>query len=89
MLTIKRVPTVVSNYQDQEETASENSEAGCGSNCLGNCSLPGMCLAASVVKETLLEVVKCIFYFFRKYIVMISQIYVKQACLLSFGSITG
>ncbi|KAK9194439.1 hypothetical protein WN944_005146 [Citrus x changshan-huyou] len=40
MLTIKRVPTVVSNYQDQEETASENSEAGCGSNCLGNCSLP-------------------------------------------------
>lgn len=50
MLTIKRVPTVVSNYQDQDETASENSEAGCERNCFGKCCLPGMCLVASFVK---------------------------------------
>ncbi|KAJ3671623.1 hypothetical protein LUZ60_007702 [Juncus effusus] len=35
MLTIKRVPTVVSNYQ--EEAAVE--KAGCGRNCLGKCCL--------------------------------------------------
>ncbi|XP_077253184.1 GDP-L-galactose phosphorylase 1-like [Tasmannia lanceolata] len=34
MLTIKRVPTVVSNYQEDEETL------GCGRNCLGKCCLP-------------------------------------------------
>eukprot|EP00262_Sarcandra_glabra_P008211 TRINITY_DN2153_c0_g1_i1.p1 TRINITY_DN2153_c0_g1~~TRINITY_DN2153_c0_g1_i1.p1 ORF type:complete len:325 (-),score=45.08 TRINITY_DN2153_c0_g1_i1:624-1598(-) len=35
MLTIKRVPTVVSNYQE------EGSETlGCGRNCLGKCCLP-------------------------------------------------
>ncbi|PKA57466.1 GDP-L-galactose phosphorylase 1 [Apostasia shenzhenica] len=32
MLTIKRVPTVLSNYQEDA--------AGCGRNCLGNCCLP-------------------------------------------------
>ncbi|OVA01732.1 hypothetical protein BVC80_9071g63 [Macleaya cordata] len=36
MLTIKRVPTVVSNYQ--EDVAPEN--VGCGRNCLGKCCLP-------------------------------------------------
>ncbi|KAL6325952.1 hypothetical protein AAG906_038443 [Vitis piasezkii] len=35
MLTIKRVPTVVSNYQEE---ASES--LGCGRNCLGHCCLP-------------------------------------------------
>ncbi|KAL4180898.1 hypothetical protein AMTRI_Chr12g234660 [Amborella trichopoda] len=34
MLTIKRVPTVVSNYQEELENL------GCGRNCLGNCCLP-------------------------------------------------
>jgi hypothetical protein len=33
-LTIRRVPTVVSNYQ-------EDGAAGCGRNCLGDCCLPG------------------------------------------------
>jgi hypothetical protein len=33
-LTIRRVPTVVSNYQ-------EDAAAGCGRNCLGDCCLPG------------------------------------------------
>ncbi|XP_057970654.1 GDP-L-galactose phosphorylase 2-like [Malania oleifera] len=36
MLTIKKVATVVSNYQEE---ASE-SAAGCGRNCLGKCCLP-------------------------------------------------
>ncbi|KAG6720484.1 hypothetical protein I3842_03G065100 [Carya illinoinensis] len=37
MLKIKRVPTVVSNYQ--EDNISE-SASGCGRNCLGKCCLP-------------------------------------------------
>ncbi|XP_022846021.1 GDP-L-galactose phosphorylase 2-like [Olea europaea var. sylvestris] len=36
MLRIKRVPTVVSNYQKEE-----GEEGGCGRNCLRNCCLPG------------------------------------------------
>ncbi|XXG61719.1 hypothetical protein AAC387_Pa05g0258 [Persea americana] len=36
MLSIKRVPTVVSNYQSEEEK-----ESGCGRNCLGKCCLLG------------------------------------------------
>jgi hypothetical protein len=36
-LTIKRVPTVVSNYQDD----ADKPRAGCGRNCLGDCCLPG------------------------------------------------
>jgi hypothetical protein len=34
-LTIKRVPTVLSNYQE------EGGARGCGRNCLGDCCLPG------------------------------------------------
>lgn len=41
-LTIKRVPTVVSNYQeDAAATAGERPRAGCGRDCLGDCCLPG------------------------------------------------
>ncbi|GAV89546.1 hypothetical protein CFOL_v3_32960 [Cephalotus follicularis] len=36
MLTIKRVPTVVSNYQEE----SSEKVGGCGRNCLGQCCLP-------------------------------------------------
>lgn len=36
MLRIKRVPTVVSNYQKDE-----GEEGGCGRNCLRSCCLPG------------------------------------------------
>lgn len=40
-LTIKRVPTVVSNYQeDAAATAGERPRAGCGRDCLGDCCLP-------------------------------------------------
>ncbi|CAL4911267.1 unnamed protein product [Urochloa decumbens] len=35
-LTIRRVPTVVSNYQDD----ADKPRAGCGRNCLGDCCLP-------------------------------------------------
>ncbi|MCL7027535.1 hypothetical protein MKW94_014757 [Papaver nudicaule] len=37
MLTIKRVPTVVSNYQEDVSAAET---VGCGRNCLGKCCLP-------------------------------------------------
>lgn len=45
MLTIKRVPTVVSNYQegDSEDNTlvqSQTISVGCGRNCLGKCCLP-------------------------------------------------
>ncbi|XP_057522801.1 GDP-L-galactose phosphorylase 2-like [Amaranthus tricolor] len=36
-LTIKRVPTVLSNYQEEDGGAGEN--FGCGRNCLGKCCL--------------------------------------------------
>ncbi|KAL6993953.1 Phosphate metabolism transcription protein [Sarracenia purpurea var. burkii] len=44
MLTIKRVPTVVSNYQDDvsedSPIKSQTDAFGCGRNCLGMCCLP-------------------------------------------------
>ncbi|KAL6905502.1 hypothetical protein ACP4OV_003103 [Aristida adscensionis] len=40
-LTIRRVPTVVSNYQeDPAAAAADKPRAGCGRNCLGDCCLP-------------------------------------------------
>jgi len=40
-LTIKRIPTVLSNYQEEQEgNASSNAINGCGRNCLGKCCLP-------------------------------------------------
>uniref|UniRef100_A0A5B7B8Y0 GDP-D-glucose phosphorylase 1 n=1 Tax=Davidia involucrata TaxID=16924 RepID=A0A5B7B8Y0_DAVIN len=38
MLTIKRVATVVSNYQ--EDVSEDSQSLGCGRNCLGMCCLP-------------------------------------------------
>ncbi|KAJ6797286.1 GDP-L-galactose phosphorylase 1-like [Iris pallida] len=38
LLTIKRVPTVVSNYQEDAPAAAAG--GGCGRNCLGKCCLP-------------------------------------------------
>lgn len=46
MLRIKRVPTVVSNYQKEE-----GDEGGCGRNCLSNCCLPGAKLPLYVFKR--------------------------------------
>lgn len=49
MLRIKRVPTVVSNYQKEEaeETAARRG-CGCGRNCLNKCCIQGDCLIACV-----------------------------------------
>ncbi|XP_051126092.1 GDP-L-galactose phosphorylase 2-like [Andrographis paniculata] len=41
MLRIKRVPTVVSNYQKEDAEEGAGHAAGCGRNCLRNCCLPG------------------------------------------------
>ncbi|KAL1567002.1 Phosphate metabolism transcription protein [Salvia divinorum] len=45
MLRIKRVPTVVSNYQ------KEDSDEGCGRNCLRTCCLPGAKLPLYAFKK--------------------------------------
>ena len=41
MLKIKRVPTLVSNFQKEEAEEALARGAGCGRNCLRNCCLPG------------------------------------------------
>ncbi|KAK4416418.1 GDP-L-galactose phosphorylase 1 [Sesamum alatum] len=52
MLTIKRVPTVVSNYQENGSSEDLKSKAhGCGRNCLGNCCLPASNLPLYVFKN--------------------------------------
>ncbi|GMP65251.1 hypothetical protein CsSME_00026136 [Camellia sinensis var. sinensis] len=40
MLRIKRVPTVVSNYQKDESEEGARPSGGCGRNCLQKCCLP-------------------------------------------------
>ncbi|XP_062201864.1 GDP-L-galactose phosphorylase 2-like [Phragmites australis] len=39
-LTIRRVPTVVSNYQEDSSAGGDKPRGGCGRNCLGDCCLP-------------------------------------------------
>ncbi|KAJ8616766.1 hypothetical protein MRB53_036138 [Persea americana] len=46
MLSIKRVPTVLSNYQNEEENGG-----GCGRNCLGKCCLQGAKLPLYTFKK--------------------------------------
>ncbi|KAE8125497.1 hypothetical protein FH972_020298 [Carpinus fangiana] len=41
MLRIKRVPTVVSNYQKDESEEAARREGGCGRNCLNKCCIQG------------------------------------------------
>lgn len=43
MLRIKRVPTVVSNYQKDEAEEGARRVGGCGRNCLNQCCIPGIC----------------------------------------------
>ncbi|KAL5811765.1 hypothetical protein ACOSQ3_026715 [Xanthoceras sorbifolium] len=50
MLTIKRVPTVVSNYQEEEVV-------GCGRNCLGKCCLPVSKLPLYALKRERVDLV--------------------------------
>lgn len=43
MLRIKRVPTVVSNYQKEEAgEAARRVGGGCGRNCLKSCCIEGI-----------------------------------------------
>lgn len=52
MLRIKRVPTVVSNYQKEEgEEGSRHGAGGCGRNCLNKCCLPGSKLPLYAFKK--------------------------------------
>ncbi|PON41182.1 GDP-L-galactose/GDP-D-glucose phosphorylase [Parasponia andersonii] len=55
MLRIKRVPTVVSNYQKEE--AEEDRVGGCGRNCLRSCCIPGSKLPLYAYKK--LDKVAC------------------------------
>ncbi|RZC46189.1 hypothetical protein C5167_039139 [Papaver somniferum] len=48
MLRIKRVPTMVSNYQKDSE---EQQQVGCGRNCLRSCCLPGANLPLYTFKK--------------------------------------
>ncbi|KAG2244833.1 hypothetical protein Bca52824_093305 [Brassica carinata] len=49
MLKIKRVPTVVSNYQKDE--SADDSVVGCGRNCLGACCINGARLPLYACKK--------------------------------------
>ncbi|RDX94392.1 GDP-L-galactose phosphorylase 1, partial [Mucuna pruriens] len=49
MLSIKRVPTVVSNYQNNE--AEEDAAGGCGRNCLKSCCIQGARLPLYAFKK--------------------------------------
>ena len=42
MLSIKRVPTVVSNYQKEEAGEAARPSGGCGRNCLKSCCIQGI-----------------------------------------------
>ncbi|XP_011095440.1 GDP-L-galactose phosphorylase 2-like [Sesamum indicum] len=52
MLRIKRVPTVVSNYQKEEAEEGASHAAGCGRNCLRSCCLPGAKLPLYAFNKT-------------------------------------
>ncbi|KZV44491.1 GDP-L-galactose phosphorylase 1 [Dorcoceras hygrometricum] len=51
MLRIKRVPTVVSNYQKEEMEDGSRHAGGCGRNCLRSCCLPGAKLPLYAFKK--------------------------------------
>ncbi|XVE50717.1 hypothetical protein DITRI_Ditri01bG0185800 [Diplodiscus trichospermus] len=51
MLRIKRVPTVVSNYQKDETEETARRTGGCGKNCLRSCCIPGAKLPLYAFKK--------------------------------------
>ncbi|GMJ15993.1 vitamin c defective 2, GDP-l-galactose phosphorylase [Hibiscus trionum] len=51
MLSIKRVPTVVSNYQKDEAEDAARRSGGCGKNCLRSCCIPGAKLPLYAFKK--------------------------------------
>ncbi|XP_059662450.1 GDP-L-galactose phosphorylase 1-like [Cornus florida] len=52
MLSIKRVPTVVSNYQKEEAEEAARHGGGCGRNCLNKCCITGAKLPLYAFKRT-------------------------------------
>ncbi|XVF03800.1 hypothetical protein REPUB_Repub05bG0024200 [Reevesia pubescens] len=50
-LRIKRVPTVVSNYQKDESEETARRGGGCGKNCLRSCCIPGAKLPLYAFKK--------------------------------------
>ncbi|GFP79100.1 gdp-l-galactose phosphorylase 1 [Phtheirospermum japonicum] len=50
-VVIKRVPTVVSNYQKEEAENGAHHATGCGRNCLRSCCLPGAKLPLYAFKK--------------------------------------
>ncbi|KAL4279471.1 hypothetical protein GQ457_03G022820 [Hibiscus cannabinus] len=55
MLRIKRVPTVVSNYQKDEVEDAARRSGGCGKNCLRSCCTPGAKLPLYTFKKVSME----------------------------------
>ncbi|KAH1063178.1 hypothetical protein J1N35_028165 [Gossypium stocksii] len=55
MLRIKRVPTVVSNYQKDEADDTARRSSGCGKNCLKSCCIPGAKLPLYAFKKVNIE----------------------------------
>nr|UPT49963.1 GDP-L-galactose phosphorylase [Mangifera indica] len=51
MLRIKRVPTVVSNYQKEEAEEGARRRGGCGRNCLNKCCIEGANLPLYLFKS--------------------------------------
>ncbi|KAJ7963758.1 GDP-L-galactose phosphorylase 1-like protein [Quillaja saponaria] len=51
MLRIKRVPTVVSNYQKEDAEETARREGGCGRNCLNKCCIQGAKLPLYAFKK--------------------------------------
>ncbi|XP_022876898.1 GDP-L-galactose phosphorylase 2-like, partial [Olea europaea var. sylvestris] len=51
MLRIKRVPTIVSNFQKEEADEDSRHAGGCGRNCLRSCCLPGAKLPMYAFKK--------------------------------------
>ncbi|XWS27810.1 hypothetical protein CRYUN_Cryun25bG0011900 [Craigia yunnanensis] len=51
MLRIKRVPTVVSNYQKDEAEETSHRSGGCGKNCFRSCCIPGAKLPLYAFKK--------------------------------------
>ncbi|CAI9778537.1 unnamed protein product [Fraxinus pennsylvanica] len=51
MLRIKRVPTVVSNFQREEVEEDSRHASGCGRNCFRSCCLPGVKLPMYAFKK--------------------------------------
>ncbi|KAE8706551.1 GDP-L-galactose phosphorylase 1 [Hibiscus syriacus] len=50
-LSIKRVPTVVSNHQKDEAEETARQSGGCGKNCLRSCCIPGAKLPLYAFKK--------------------------------------